>query len=250
MNLRRIATELRGARFRYNRSTMTLSYASGPAAPIFETTIAQIFRETAAAHPDREALISIHQNVRLTYRELLAEAERTAYGLAGLGLQPGDRVGVWSANCVEWILLQLGCAIAGLVLVNVNPAYRAFDLGYVLRKSRMRALFLRERDARADYTAILDDARRDQDLALQHIVYFDHHSWRDMLSRGTPVHTATRPSDVANIQYTSGTTGSPKGVLLTHRNLVNNAWSIAEWTRITPADRMCVPLPLYHCAGC
>ena len=227
-----------------------LSYCCGPDAAIFETTIGKLFRETAAAHPEREALVSIHQEARLTYRELLAEARRTARGLAGLGLRAGDRAGIWSSNCVEWILLQLGCAMAGVALVNVNPAYRAFDLGYVLRKSRMRALFLRERDARADYRAILEEARQGQDLALRHVIFFDHDSWRDMLAAGAAIEADPQPSDVANIQYTSGTTGSPKGVLLTHRNLVNNAWSIGEWVGVVPGDRMCVPLPLYHTAGC
>src|SRR5437764_4468239 len=122
-----------------------LSYARGPEFPLIEKTIDQAFRESVARFPDRLAVISRHQNIRLTYRQLDEQVEATARGLAGLGLQPTDRVGLWAANCLEWVLLQLGCARAGLVLVNVNPAYRSHDLGYVLRKSRMRALFLRER---------------------------------------------------------------------------------------------------------
>src|SRR5690349_15023451 len=144
-----------------------LSYARGPTAPILDRTIGQAFAESALAHPDREALIA-PGNVRLTYREFLALTEQTARGLAGLGLRHGDRAGIWASNCLEWLLLQYGCAMAGMVLVNINPAYRSFDLAYVLRKSRLRALFLRAQDARADYRAILDEARRGQDLALEH----------------------------------------------------------------------------------
>src|SRR5215469_12960077 len=191
-----------------------LSYACGPDAPILERTIGQVFAETTAAYPDREALVVLHQNVRLSYRELYELAERTARGLAGLGLRPGDRAGVWSSNCLEWILLQLGCAMAGVVLVNVNPAYRSVDLGFVLRKSRMRAIFLRENDARVNYHDLLKEACRAQNLALEHAIFFGHDSWDRMLANGSPIVSEVSPAAVANIQYTSGTTGSPKGVLL------------------------------------
>src|SRR5262249_45705390 len=227
-----------------------LSYARGPDTPILERTIGQVFAETTAAYPDREALVVLHQNVRLSYRELYELAERTARGLAGVGLRPGDRAGVWSSNCLEWILLQLGCAMAGVVLVNVNPAYRSVDLGFVLRKSRIHALFLREQDARANYREILDEARRGQDLALRHVIFFGQESWDRMLAGGIAVSVEANPAAVANIQYTSGTTGSPKGVLLTHRNLVNNAWYLGDWSNLQPQDRVCVAVPLYHCAGC
>jgi len=227
-----------------------LSYARGPDAPISEKTIGQTFAEAVAAYPNREALVVPHQNVRLTYREFYDLTERTARGLCGLGLHPGDRAGVWATNCLEWVLLQFACAMAGVVLVNVNPAYRSVDLGYVLRKSRMRALFLNERDARADYRGILEETRRGQELALEYVVFFGQESWDRMLAGGTAVASEPNPEDVANIQYTSGTTGSPKGVLLTHRNLVNNAWVIDEWMGVEPHSRVCVPLPLYHCAGC
>jgi len=228
-----------------------LSYSRGPDAPILEKTIGQAFTETASSHPGQPALVVPHQNVRLTYQELFESAEKTARGLAALGLRPGDRAGVWSSNCLEWILLQLGCAMAGVVLVNVNPARRSLDLGYVLRKSRMRALFLRRQDARADYSAILEEAREGQDLALEHVIYFGEESWDRMLANAAGAAAPdVSPADVVNIQYTSGTTGSPKGVLLTHRNLVNNALSIGAWLELEPRDRICVPLPLYHCAGC
>ncbi len=223
------------------------SYARGPERPVIEKTIPQVLRETASRQPGDPALIVRHQNVRLAWRELLAEVERTARGLAGLGLRPGDRAGVWSANCLEWILLQLACAEAGLVLVNVNPAYRSHELGYVLRKSAMKALFLWEQDARANYREILERAGA---ATLDHVVYLGGGDWTGMRARGTDYRVEASPEDVVNIQYTSGTTGSPKGVLLTHRNLLNNAALVGEQMRIAPGDRLCAPVPLYHCFGC
>ena len=231
-----------------------LSYSKGHDAPFFEGTISDALRQTTNRLPAHEALVVRHQNVRLTFRELSAEVERTACGLAGLGLRAQDRIGVWSTNCVEWILLQLACARLGVVLVNVNPAYRAYELAFVLRKSGMKALFLWESDRRSDYRGILDEARKGQSLALEHLIYFGTDSWRRMLDRGVPIDTGTNTcaasDDVANIQYTSGTTGSPKGVLLTHRNLLNNAAVIGEGMKITERDRICSPVPLYHCFGC
>ena len=226
-----------------------LSYARGPAAPLLDKTIGGVLADSAFAHPEREAVIA-PGNVRLTYREFHAMTERTARGLAGLGLLHGDRAGVWAANCLEWLLLQYGCAMAGVVLININPAYRSFDLGYVLRKSRLRALFLREQDTRANYRAILEEARAGHELALEHAIYFGEDSWDRMIAGGTDFEPETNSGEVANIQYTSGTTGSPKGVLLTHRNLVNNALILGEWIQTWPEDRICMPLPLYHCAGC
>jgi fatty-acyl-CoA synthase len=211
----------------------------------------RVFLETAARFPDRDALIVRHQNIRLTWRQLSEEVERTARGLIGLGLAPGDRVGVWATNCAEWIYLQLGCARGGLVQVNVNPAYRANELAYVLKKSGMKALVLRDSDSRSNYRQVLEDAMRGQDIALRHILYLGEDSWTRMIAGGSD--TGAGPADcddVTNIQYTSGTTGSPKGVLLTHRNLVNNGRVIANGLRITEIDRICVPVPMYHCFGC
>jgi fatty-acyl-CoA synthase len=137
------------------------------------------------------------------------------------------------------------------VLVNVNPAYRSHELRYVLRKSGMKAIFLRERDARAEYLQILNEARQGQDLPLRHMVLLETDSWRRMLEGGEAYPAQTiHPEDVVNIQYTSGTTGSPKGVLLTHRNLVNNAWIMGRAMKITERDSVCAPVPLYHCFGC
>jgi fatty-acyl-CoA synthase len=223
-----------------------LSYARGPDAPVIERTIPQALSEVIARFEDRQALVVRHQEVRYTYRDLDHEIERTAQGLAGLGLRPGDRFGIWSSNCVEWVLLWLAGMRAGLVSVNVNPAYRSHDLAYVIRKSGMRALFLWEQDARVNYRQILSEAA----VPVEQLVWLGTDSWTRMLESGREYTVRADPDDVVNIQYTSGTTGSPKGVLLTHRGLVNNAWLGGECMGMTESDRMYCSLPLYHCAGC
>ncbi len=228
-----------------------VSYTRGPRIDLTTKTTHQVFLDTVARFPDRDALVVCHQNVRLTWTQLAAEVERTARGLIGLGLAPGDRVGVWATNCAEWVYLQLGCARAGLVQVNVNPAYRAHELAYVLKKSGMKALVLRAQDARSNYREILEEAMRGPSLPLRHVIYLGEDSWDRMLAHGAGAGDGPADChDVVNIQYTSGTTGSPKGVLLTHHNLVNNGCVVASGLRITEADRMCVPVPLYHCFGC
>jgi fatty-acyl-CoA synthase len=228
----------------------TLSYSKGCEAPLVELTLAEALAQTASSFPDREALVACHQNLRYTWRELDEAVTRVARGLSGLGLQPQDRVGIWSTNCAEWILLQYACARAGYVLVNVNPAYRSQELGFVLRKSGMRAIFLRAQDARANYQEILDSARSQEDR-LSHLIHLDAPEWDSMLASGCDLPSQpVLPSDPTNIQYTSGTTGTPKGVLLTHHNLVNNARFTGASLRMISNDRMCSPFPLYHCAGC
>ncbi|HMC59356.1 MAG TPA: AMP-binding protein, partial [Candidatus Solibacter sp.] len=188
-----------------------LSYTRGPDVPLLDVTISQALASAAARFPDREALIVCHQSARFTWAELDREATRTARGLAGLGLRPGDRAGIWASNWVEWVLLQYAAARTGVVLVNVNPAYRARELRYVLHKSRIRALFLREHDARANYREILDESRGGQALPLEHVVWLGDPSWDAMLAAGADfVADSAVARDVANIQYTSGTTGSPK----------------------------------------
>ena len=227
-----------------------LSYACGAVVPLLEKTISQALHDAAAKFPDRDALVVLHQNIRLTWRELDAEATRVARGLAGLGLRPGDRAGIWASNCAEWVLLQHAAARSGVVLVNVNPAYRSYELRYVLRKSRIRALFLHEKDARASYRDILEESRTGETLELEHVVWLGTDSWEAMLAGGADFSERTaQPHDVANIQYTSGTTGSPKGVMLTHHNLLNNGMGMAMGLKATEQDRICAPVPLYHCFG-
>jgi fatty-acyl-CoA synthase len=228
-----------------------LSYARGPSLPLLDKTIGQILEDAAAHNPSGDALISRHQGIRLSYRDLQGQVEQTARGLWGLGIRPGDRVGMWASNCAEWIYLQVATARIGAVLVNVNPANRSHEMRFVLQKSGMKALFLHERDARANYLEILEDARRAQDLPLAHAVLLGTDAWTNMLANGVePAPTAPNPDDVVNIQYTSGTTGSPKGVLLTHRNLVNNGYLVGRNLRAASQDRVCAPVPMYHCFGC
>jgi len=235
----------------YGIILLVKSYARGPALPLLEKTIGQVLAETVERNPSGDALIARHQGVRLSYRELRENARRAARGLWGLGIRPGDRVGIWACNCVEWIYLQLATALTGAVLVNVNPAYRAHELRYVLRKSGVKAIFLHERDARVGYLDILNEARKGQDLTLAHVVPLGTDAWNAMLAGGADVPALVQsPHDVVNIQYTSGTTGSPKGVLLTHRNLVNNAYVVGLGMLVTNTDRLCSPVPLYHCFGC
>ena len=227
-----------------------LSYACGAVVPLLEKTISQALHDAAAKFPDRDALVVLHQNIRMKWRELDAEATRVARGLAGLGLRPGDRAGIWASNCAEWVLLQHAAARSGVVLVNVNPAYRSYELRYVLRKSRIRALFLHEKDARASYRDILEESRTGETLELEHVVWLGTDSWEAMLAGGADFSERTaQPHDVANIQYTSGTTGSPKGVMLTHHNLLNNGMGMAMGLNATEQDRICAPVPLYHCFG-
>ena len=228
----------------------TLSYVRGAEVPLLEQTISQAVSHAAARFADRDALVVCHQNVRLTWRELDREVTRAARGLAGLGLRPGDRAGIWASNCVEWILMQHAASRAGVVLVNVNPAYRSHELRYVLKKSHIRALLLREKDSRANYRDILAESRNGDSLPLEHVVWLGDSSWDEMLANGRDIpEFAASPDDVANIQYTSGTTGQPKGVLLTHRGLVNNGMAIGLMLQANENDRICAPVPLYHCFG-
>src|SRR5947209_4705384 len=147
------------------------SYARGPSGEVVKRTIGEAFLETARRFPENDAVVSCHQNARLTWAQYAQEARRAAAGLRALGLGPGDRAGVWASSCVEWVVLQFGCALAGIVLVNVNPAYRSHELSFVLKKSRMKALFLHQSDRRSDYRAILEESRAGQDLALQHVTF-------------------------------------------------------------------------------
>ena len=228
-----------------------LSYARGPSLPLLDKTIGQILEDAARQNPSGDALISRHQGIRLSYRDLQSQVEQTGRGLWGLGIRPGHRVGMWAANCAEWIYLQVATARIGAVLVNVNPANRSHELRFVLRKSGMKAIFLHECDARVNYLEILEEARRAEELPLAHAVLLGTDAWTNMLANGVEsASPAARPDDVVNIQYTSGTTGSPKGVLLTHRNLVNNAYLVGRNLRVTSQDRLCAPVPMYHCFGC
>jgi fatty-acyl-CoA synthase len=228
----------------------TLSYSRGPSRPLLELTIGDLLHRTADRYPDRLAVASCHQQKRLTWAELSAVADRVARGLWSLGIRRGDRVGLWSTNCIEWLMMHMGCARTGAALVNVNPAYRSHELQFTLARSRMKALFLWHKDKHADYEDILSRARHGLDLALEHTIYFDSPEWPALLDAEGQLPANVAVDDVANIQYTSGTTGLPKGVMLTHHNVVNNGQYLAQGFHYTEQDKIVVPVPLFHCYGC
>jgi fatty-acyl-CoA synthase len=228
----------------------TLSHSRGAARALLELPIGGLLDRTAARFPDRPAIISRHQGLRLTWAELSQAADRVAQGLGSLGIRRGDRVGVWSTNCAEWIIMHMGCARAGAALVNVNPAYRSHELQFTLTRSRMKALFLWRRDKRANYQEILERARHGIKDDLQHTIYFDSPDWPALLDAPGRLPDHIDVEDIANIQYTSGTTGLPKGVLLTHHNVVNNGQFLAQGFHYTEHDSIVVPVPLFHCFGC
>jgi fatty-acyl-CoA synthase len=232
------------------QQTCTQSYARGPASPLLELTIGDLLDRTASRFPDRLAVAARHQQKRLTWAELSTAADSVARGLWALGIRRGDRVGLWSTNCIEWIMMHMGCARAGAALVNVNPAYRSHELQFTLTRSRMKALFLWHNDKRANYEEILGRASHGLDLALEHIIYFDSPDWPALLDAEGCLHDRVSVGDVANIQYTSGTTGLPKGVMLTHHNVVNNGQFLAQGFHYTEQDKIVVPVPLFHCYGC
>ncbi len=227
-----------------------LSYSRGPDYPLLGITIGEQLRRTANRVGDSLAVASCHQSRRLTWAQLDDIADRLARGLWSLGIRKADRVGLWSSNCVEWVMLQMACARAGAILVNINPAYRSHELRFTLTKSRMKAIFLWHADARADYGDILQEASGGQSLELQHTIYFDSPQWEELLHVPGNIPDDIQAQDVSNIQYTSGTTGFPKGVMLTHYNQVNNGVLLARGMGYTEKDRVCIPVPLYHCFGC
>ena len=228
----------------------TLSTSCGPERPLLDLTIGGLLERTANRFPDRPAVVSRHQARRMTWAELSHAADRVARGLWSLGIRRGDRVGLWSTNCIEWIMMHMGCARAGAALVNVNPAYRSHELSYTLTRSRMKALFLWHQDKHANYEEILGRARHGLTIELAHTIYFDSREWPALLDAPGQLPDHVAVDDIANIQYTSGTTGLPKGVLLTHHNVVNNGQFLAQGFHYTEQDRICVPVPLFHCFGC
>src|SRR6202030_4163141 len=161
-----------------------LSYARGPSLALLEKTIGQTLDEAAEHNSNGIAIISRHQGLRLSYRDLVFHVKRTARGLAALGIRPGDRIGMWASNCAEWVYLQVAAARIGAVLVNVNPAYRSHELRFVLRKSGMKAIFLHECDARVNYLEILEEPRRAEELRLAHAILLGTDTWTNMLANG------------------------------------------------------------------
>ncbi len=239
----------------------SLSYSHGVSStPLLGETIGANLRRVAAAHGTAEALVDAPSGRRLTYAQLDAETDVLARGLIAGGLAVGDRVGIWAPNCAEWVLLQYATAKAGVVLVNINPAYRSHELRFALRQSGVRLLVSAESFKTSDYRAMVDEVRPDLP-DLEDVVYLDSPQWdalfdagRTQGAQGGPDRLAEREAmlsfdDPINIQYTSGTTGFPKGATLSHHNILNNGFFIGEGCRYTQEDRVCIPVPFYHCFG-
>jgi fatty-acyl-CoA synthase len=224
--------------------------------PLLEETIGAAFDRIVAAHSDREALIVPFQDVRLSYGQLGEQVDRVARGLIALGLEKGDRVGMWSPNNAEWVYIQFATAKAGVVLVNINPAYQTEELRYALAQSGCRALVSATGFKSSDYAGMIGEVRTSLP-DLEHVVLLDTPDWDSLLIAGDGVEPqvlAARAGlltnrDPVNIQYTSGTTGFPKGATLSHRNLLNNGYFLGEGFRYTKEDRVCIPVPFYHCFG-
>ncbi len=229
---------------------MTDAHARGPErGALLEQTIGESLRRTAARFPERDALIVRHQDVRLTYAELDAQVDRLARGLIAAGLRTGDRVGIWAPNCAEWVLVQYATARAGVILVNVNPAYRTSELEYALRQSGCRMLIAAPAFKTSDYAAMVEEVRPKLPT-LERVVLLGSDAWDALMAGGdAPLPTHLSPNDPINIQYTSGTTGFPKGATLSHRNILNNGFLVGEGCGYDEHDRVCVPVPFYHCFG-
>jgi len=232
------------------------SYSHGACPiPLLGETIGENLRRTVERCGDRDALVVRHQNVRLTYRALWELTAQAARGLLARGVRTGDRVGVWSPNRYEWVVLQYATARIGAILVNINPAYKATELEYALNKSGVSLLCLAHGFRQTDYLAILADVR-DRCLGLRDTLVIDS-DWNALLAAGLSVsdgqlaeiESKLQFDDPINIQYTSGTTGFPKGATLSHHNILNNAFFTAERMGYTENDRVCVPVPFYHCFG-
>ncbi|EKY07608.1 AMP-binding protein [Capnocytophaga ochracea] len=218
-------------------------------------TIDQNLRKTVEKYPNKEALISVHQDYRVTYAEFYAQVTAVAKGLIALGVKQGDRVGIWSPNCYEWTLLQYATAKIGAIMVNINPAYRTSELIYVINQSGISYIFAAPQFKSSNYKKMIDDAREFTET-LRKEVYWGE-SWQHFLAHGEKVtdekllsfEEKVQFDDPVNIQYTSGTTGNPKGVTLSHHNILNNGYFIGIRMNYTEKDRVCIPVPFYHCFG-
>jgi fatty-acyl-CoA synthase len=241
--------------FEEGGSSMTLSYAHGADdRPLLGETIGANLERTVARVPDSDALVSVHQDLRYTYAELNEAVDRLARGLLAAGLERGDRLGVWSPNRAEWTLTQFATAKLGVILVNINPSYRVNELEYALGHSGCRWLLAAQECRGSDYVAMVA-AVRDSLASLERVVFFDTSDWAEVAAGGSS-EDALRSrmdeldfDDAINIQYTSGTTGFPKGATLSHHNILNNGYFVAGLLDYTEADRVCIPVPLYHCFG-
>jgi len=240
-----------------------LSYVHGASnVPLIGSTIGDLVDKIAKRFPDRDALISRHQKIRYTYREFKTECERVARSLIACGVEKGDRVGIWSPNNAEWVLIQFATAKIGAILVNVNPAYRSSELTFALKQSGCTTLIISSPYKTSNYPEILREVRSELPLLKMVITlgeqrFPDSITWKDLLAKSEEISESElrqRQNDQnfdepINIQYTSGTTGFPKGATLSHHSILNNGFFIGEKMRFTEEDRLCIPVPFYHCFG-
>ncbi|MET7507999.1 AMP-binding protein [Streptomyces albidoflavus] len=234
-----------------------LSYAHGTSAtPLLPDTIGASLARTVAAHPEREALVDVASGRRWTYARFAEDVERLARALLARGVLKGDRVGIWATNCPEWVLVQYATARIGAIMVNINPAYRAHELAYVLRQSGTGLLVATPGHRTNDFRALVNEVR-EECPALRETAYLGEESWTALLAAADacpPDALAAREAELScddpiNIQYTSGTTGFPKGATLSHHNILNNGYFVGENVGYTEQDRICLPVPFYHCFG-
>lgn len=235
---------------------MPLSYVYGASEiPLLGQTIGGNLKNTVEKHPNQEALVCVHQNYRATYQEFYNQTTAIAKALLFLGAKSGDRIGIWSANRYEWVLLQYATARIGTILVNINPAYRTHELTYVLNQSEVRFIFSSLNFKSSNYKEMVEYAK-EVCPSLEHEIFFDE-NWDDFVNNGQNISDEVLHNfeehvqfdDPVNIQYTSGTTGFPKGVTLSHHNILNNGYFIGIRLKYTEKDRVCIPVPFYHCFG-
>jgi len=233
------------------------SSARGPSdPPLLGVTIGANLAHTAQQWPDREALVECQTGRRWTYAQLDTDVDAVARGLLAAGVGQGDRVGIWAPNCAEWVLVQYASAKVGAILVNINPAYRTHELAHALQHSGVVLLVSATTFKTSDYRAMVAEVRPSCP-ALERVVFIGTPDWDDLLTTGAgvpPAALALRmaalgPDDPINVQYTSGTTGYPKGATLSHRNILNNGFLVTELLGLTETDRLCLPVPFYHCFG-
>ncbi len=253
-----------------------ISYAfEGSTKKLIPKTIGDMFDEIAQTYSNNDCIVSMHQGIRMSYKEFKEETDRVARGLMALGIKKGDRVGIWSTNNVEWVLVQFATAKIGAILVNINPAYRTTELEYAMKQSELNTLILIESFKSSDYIKMVyevepsimesrpGEINSDKLPNLRNVICLsdkDHpgmFKWKDLLSLASKVDMSELVNaqkelefdDAINIQYTSGTTGFPKGVTLSHFNILNNGYFIGERMKFTDKDRLCIPVPFYHCFG-
>ena len=224
--------------------------------PILEETIGQNFERTVAANPDGDALVDMASSRRWTYAELNEDVDVIARGLMALGIDRGERVGIWAPNCPEWTIVQYATAKIGAILVNINPAYRTHELAYVLKQSGIRTLVSATSFKTSDYVSMVDEVRAETP-ELREVLYLGTGDWQGLVDKAQEIDVddlrarmdSLENTQPINIQYTSGTTGFPKGATLSHRNILNNGYFTTELINLGPNDRLCIPVPFYHCFG-